>query len=392
MERSDALIKFVSVLVFVAVMVCLGVSFWSSYSDPLRTVSATGMEKRDGLETSGFIVRDEQIVTASGSNLAVTVTEGAKVAYGETLAVRYVGSTAMERAQRISEIQMTIRQLTALKNGKSGDELADAAVLSLAFAVADRDLSELYSLEQDLDAYIITGSALAAGDEAQRIAALEEELRQLSQDSSSDTVHVEAPISGTFSFATDGYEGIGPGDLQNMTPEKYDGLFAVRAEPPADALGRLVRGIKWYYVTKVDERSALKLTHGSTVKLIFSRTYSAELGMLIEQVSQPENGFCTVVFSCDKYLHEVAALREATAEIVFGSTKGVSVPREAIHLDGEQPIVYILEGVTANRVAVNILAESGDFCIVEETRTGLRVDDTVIVRARSLYDGAVVEG
>ena len=97
MERSDALIKFVAVLVFVAVMAYLGISFVSSYRDPLRTVMASGMELRDGLETSGYIVRDEELITASGSNPAVTVTEGAKVSKGETLAVRYSGSTAMER-------------------------------------------------------------------------------------------------------------------------------------------------------------------------------------------------------------------------------------------------------------------------------------------------------
>lgn len=393
MERSDALIKLVSVLVFLAVMVYMGASFISSYSDPLRTVYATSMEKHDGLETRGYIVRDEQVVTASGENLAVTVTEGAKVAMGETLAVRYVGSTAMERAQRISEIQMTIRQLTALKNGENGDSLADAAILALAGTVAAGDLTRLYAVEQDIDAYIISGSALATGDEDRQIAALEEELRELSRDSSSDTIHIPAPISGTYSAVVDGYESIGPANLEGLTPGEYDRLFASGAETGADVLGRLARGIKWYYVTKVDEKSALKLTAGNSVRLIFSRSYSAELNMLIESVSQPENGESVVVFSCDKYLQNVAAVREATAEIVFATTSGISVPKEAVHLDDDgQPVVYILEGVTAHETAVNILAESGDYYIVENTRDGLRVDDIIIVRAKSLYNGAVVEG
>lgn len=393
MERSDALIKLVSVLVFLTVMVYMGVSFISSYSDPLRTVYATSMEKHDGLETQGYIVRDEQVITASGENIAVTATEGAKVALGETLAVRYVGSTAMERAQRISEIQMTIRQLTALKNGENGDSLADAAVLSLAGAVAGGDLSRLYSVEQDIDAYIITGNALATGDEDQRIAELEEELRRLSQDSSSDTVHISAPISGTFSANVDGFESVSPSNLEELTPGEYDSLFAAPAEPSSDAIGRLARGIKWYYVTKVDEKSAMKLTAGRTVKLIFSRTYSAELNMRIEHVSQPENGQCAVVFSCDRYLQNTAALREATAQIVFGTTSGISVPKEAVHLDEDgTPIVYILEGVTAHKTVITIIAESGDYYIAESTKDGLRVDDLIIVRARSLYNGAVVEG
>ncbi len=393
MERSDALIKLVSVLVFLTVMVYMGVSFISSYSDPLRTVYATSMEKHDGLETQGYIVRDEQVITASGENIAVTAREGAKVAAGETLAVRYVGSTAMERAQRISEIQMTIRQLTALKNGENGDSLADASVLSLAGAVAGGDLSRLYFVEQDIDAYILTGKALATGDEDRQIAELEEELRRLSQDSSADTVHIGAPISGTYSSSVDGFESVSPENLEELTPGEYDRLFAAPAEVGADAIGRLARGIKWYYVTKVDEKSALKLTAGKYVELIFSRTYSAQLNMRIEYVSQPENGESVVVFSCDKYLQNTAALREATAEIVFGTVSGISVPREAVHLDEDgEPIVYILEGVTAHETPINIIAESGDYYIAEVQRDGLRVDDIIIVRARSLYNGAVVEG
>lgn len=392
MERSDALIKLVAVLVFLAVMGYIGVSFVNSYRDPLRTVTAAGMEKRDGLTTEGILVREEEVLTASGSNIAVTVTEGAKLAAGETVAVRYVGSTAMERAQEISEIQLRIRQLTELKNGKTGDELAGEALLGLSRVVSSGDLSDLYTAEQDVDAYIISGTALATGNEAQEIAQLEEQLRQLSRDSSADTSTVTAPFSGTFSFSVDGLEGVTPEDLTALDVADYDALVNSRRAVDPGAVGKLVRGIRWYYITKMPEESALKLRVGYTAHLVFSRGYSAQLDMTVQSVSVAEEGVCAVVFSCDKYMQDVAALREVTAEIVFGSLSGVSVPREAVHLneDGET-VVYVLRGVTAHEVPVNILAESGDYYMVEETRTGLRINDIVIVRAMSLYDGAVVE-
>lgn len=391
MERSDALIKLVAVLVFVAVMAYLGISFFMGFSDPLRTVRAIGMEKHDGLETEGFIVRDEQVIEARGENVAVTVTEGAKLGRGETVAVRYTGSTAMERAQRISEIQLRIRQLTAIKNGKSGDELSDSAILSLARLVAGRDLSDLYGVQQDVDAYIISGSALATGTEAQEISALEEELRALAQNASGDTLRVTAPVSGTFSFSVDGFESVRPDELFDLSPSGYRSLFSGERRE-GSGVGRIAAGIRWYYVTLIDERSALKLTEGQRVNMTFSRTYSADLSMRIEYVSQPEDGQCCAVFSCDRYLQDVAALREASAEIVFGRLSGVGVPREAVHLnDSGETVVFILEGVRANEVPVNIIAESDDLYMVEATRTGLRVNDQIIVRAANLYDGAVVE-
>ncbi len=401
MERSDAIIKFVAVFVFIAMAAYLGVSFISSYRDPLRTVTASGMELHDGLETSGYIVRDEQLITASGANVAVTVTEGAKLAKGETVAVRYSGSTAMERAQQISEIQLKIRQLTALKNGASEDELSKETILSLSRAVTSGDLGTLYEIEQDVDAYIIYGTALATGNEDEEIAALETQLRSLSESASSDTGRVTAPFSGTFSFATDGFESLTPDDLRELTREQYRNLFSEPREVSRNAVGRLVRGIRWYYATEIDEDSAGKLRIGNNAHLVFSRTYSADLTMRVESISIPEDGKCAVVFSSDKYMQDVAALRGATAEIVFDSLSGISVPKEAVHLDtvkdrdGNEEtitIVYVLQGISANAVPVKIIAESGDYYMVEATSDGLRVGDIIVVRAEDLYDGAVVEG
>ncbi len=392
MERSDSIIKFVAVLVFTAVMAYLGVSFVAGYRNPLRTVNASGMELRDGLETTGYLVRDEELLTASGSNIAVTVTEGAKLASGETVAVRYSGSTAMERAGQISEIQMKIRQLNAIKNGKSEDELSKETVISLSKAVSSGDLSQLYELEQDVDAYIISGTALATGNEDVEIAALEDQLRGLSQSASSDTGRVAAPFSGTFSFVTDGFEGVKPSDMEGLTVSQYEALFASAKTVPSGTVGKMVRGIKWYYATEVDEENARKLTVGNSVTLVFSRNYSAELKMKVESVSLPEDGRCAVVFSSDRYMQDVAAVREVSAEIVFETQSGIAVPKEAVHLNEEgETVCYVLEGITAHETGVRILAESGDYYMAEETHDGLREGDIIIVRAANLYDNAVVE-
>lgn len=118
--------------------------------------------------------------------------------------------------------------------------------------------------------------------------------------------------------------------------------------------------------------------------------------MLVESISPAEDGLCAVVFSSDKYMQDVAALRGATAEIVFGTLTGISVPREAVHVvtdeDQIENVVYVLQGISAVEVPVNIIAENGDYYMVEETRDGLRVGDIIIVRAKELYPGAVVEG
>lgn len=392
MERSDALIKFVSVIVFLAVMVYLGVSFFTSYRDPLRTVTATGMELHDGIDTQGYIVRQEQVMTAPDGNVAVTASEGAKLAAGETLAFRYVGAAAVDRAQRISDLRLRIRQLTALKNGRNSETLAKDTMLELSRLVSSGRVTELYDLERDVDAYIISGTAVSTGGEDEEIALLQSELDMLLASSSSDTEFITAPWAGNFSSVVDGYESVGPDSLEDLTPSGLDSLFSAPASIPKGAIGRLTRGIRWYYVTQLDEDSAKKLRAGDSERLIFSRNYSATLNMTVDSVSLPEDGRCAVVFHCDKYIQDVVGLRDVSAQIVFGTLSGVSAPREAVHLDADgNSIVYILEGVTAHKVKINIIAENGDYYMVEATKDGLREGDTVIVRANNLYDGAVVE-
>lgn len=391
MERSDALIKLVSVIVFVAMMIYLGVSFISSYRDPLRTVTVRGMELHDGVDTQGYIVRDEQVITAPDGNVAVTASDGDKLAAGETVAYRYVGSAAMERAQRIGELRLRIRQLTALKNGRNSEALAREALLDMSRVASSGNYKNLYGVEQDVRAYIFTAAASTGGEE-QEIAALQAELDGLLAASSTDTENITAPWSGTFSPMVDGFETVGPEDLEDLTPDGVDSLFSGDPTPESGAIGRLSRGMRWYYVTKVDEAAAKKLRVGSVERLIFSKNYSSTLDMTVDSMSIAEDGKCAVVFRCDKYLQDVVGLRDVSAQIVFGTLTGVSVPREAVHLNEKgESVVYILEGVTAHETAINIIAESGDYYMVEATRTGLREGDLAIVRANNLYDGAVVE-
>lgn len=391
MERSDALIKTVSVLAFIALVVYIAMSFFADWNDPLQTYIATDMELRDGANTTGYFVRDESVITASGGSLAFTAAEGEKLSSGQTLAVRYVGSAAMERAKEINDIQQRIRQLTAIRNGRNGEEMAASTLLELSRAVTSGKLSELYSIEQDVDAYIISGSALSTGSEDAEIERLKGELERLANVSEADTVRITAPFSGTFSLAVDGFEGVGPEALHNITPSSYRELFS-SAKGTGDAAGKLIRGIRWYYVTELREEDTAKLRVGSTARLNFSRTYSAQLDMTVRSVSTPENGRCVAIFSSDSYMQDVTAIREAEAEIVFDTISGVSVPRGAVHLGEErETFVYVLRGLRAVSVPVNIIAESGDYYILESTREGLRANDIVILRADNLYDGAVVE-
>ena len=211
-------------------------------------------------------------------------------------------------------------------------------------------------------------------------------------ESAYDTERIDAKAEGTFTSAVDGFESITPDMLEDLSPDGLREIFSSPDMMELNPIGKLITGIRWYYAAIVEEDAAVWLSPGDTVRLDFTRTYSASLDMTVESVGDSHDGECVIVFSCDRFMQNVASLRELTATIVFESLSGIRVPKEAVHLDEEgDTLVYILEGLQASAVYVDIIAESGDYYMVEETGEGLRTGDQIITRANNLYDGAVVQ-
>ena len=391
MERSDSLIKFVSIAVLTALIIYIAISFYRSKTDPFQTVEAAAFELSESMESHGFAVRQEDVISASG-NVAVIISDGQKVSAGQVIAFRYNGAQAMERAQEMNDIRMRISQLNAALAGKTNQELAEESVLELSRAVSSGDLSELYSLSLNLDTYIISGQDIAPEDQEAEIATLQAQLQDLMAESASDTERIDAKAEGTFTSAVDGFESITPDMLEDLSPDGLREIFSSPDMMELNPIGKLITGIRWYYAAIVEEDAAVWLSPGDTVRLDFTRTYSASLDMTVESVGDSHDGECVIVFSCDRFMQNVASLRELTATIVFESLSGIRVPKEAVHLDEEgDTLVYILEGLQASAVYVDIIAESGDYYMVEETGEGLRTGDQIITRANNLYDGAVVQ-
>lgn len=390
MERSDSLIRFVSIVVFAAMVVYMASTYYA-HNVTLQTVEAVGIELRDSIETEGHIIRTEQTVSASGSGTVLTAENGKRAAAGEQIAVQYSGSEARQRAARIQELYARVSQLTAMQTGKTRSELADESILSLSSCVTSGDLSELYTVTLDIETYIFSESG-GDSDYESELAALDAELEALTAETAaaSDTSPIYAPVSGIFCETTDGYEYVSPDALEDI---RLDGYYDLIGSPSVESgvIGKLVTDERWYYVTVIDEDSAAKLDSVSTAQVTFSMTYSADLTMDVEYISPVEDDQCVLVLSCDRYIQNILGVRDADCEIIFSRENGIRVPRAAAHVDDDgTTYVYILEGLRAKRVNVTVLRESGDVYMAASD-SGLRVGDTLIVQAQNLYDGAVVE-
>ena len=138
--------------------------------------------------------------------------------------------------------------------------------------------------------------------------------------------------------------------------------------------------------------------------------------MKIERVDETQDGACLVILSSTRNLADTSMLRKQTVEIVFSSLTGIRVPKKAVRTEAVEVtdpetgatstkqiiVVYVLTAAQAERKEIEILADDGDYYLVQavlpdvptdnQLKTALRAGDQVIVSAEELYDGKVMTG
>ena len=359
-----------------AIIAYFGYNVASSLSEPLTTSTAIEYEAGAGCYTTGFVVRDEEILISAYDITVITCAEGAHVAANEAVATGYLSDGAQQRQSRIQGLQEQLTQLQYAWSASSS--LADQAaldteiqsnLLSLAKFTARRDMNSAQDVSPELKGLVLRRSAGAGDTDAihAQLENVQNELSRLQEQAAADTRPISADHAGTYSGVADGYETVlTPGKLQTMTAQDYNLI-----EPetvPENAIGKLIRGTTWYYVTTLPASELKDVKEGARVQLLFARDVYDQLDMTL--------------------------LRQQSADVVFNSYQGLRVPKDAVRVeDGGQTGVYVLEGATARWKPITILHDNGESYVVELDKTStanLWPGDEIIIHAKNLYDGKVV--
>ena len=387
MKRSDFYIKLTTALLFLAVLCFVVVLIYNATVKTYETTDAMRYSIEDTASTYGYIVRTEIILADTGNVVLPFVNEGEKVASGQVIAAEYMSSEALEVASEIRTLRLLIAGLEASDGDSSVETASLRSIIDLSRAVQQRDFSKLEELTLNVETYVFSAGSSLASD----LPAMKRRLESL-EARVSGVRSIDAPVSGTFSQVVDGFESVTPDALIDILPTGLDELFS---SPSQVASGvKLVTEFKWYYAAIMRASDVSRLSEGSQATIQFSGAYRESIDMLVEHIGRRENDDCVVLFSSSRNLHEIVSHRELRADIVFSVVSGIRVPKEAIQLDDYGVIfIYLQTGVRAERVDVEILAESGDSYIVRdgvETGLPLRVGSTIIVRANGLFDGKIV--
>ena len=425
MKQGTVITRIMIVLMFFMVCAYLLFSVLRSLDDRTYTVTTYTHTVDDAVEATGLLIRAETVVTGQAAAIVdVLPDQGEKVRAGAAVAYLYQDESALDRRRQLRTLTLEQEQLKYALQGQDGtdagrlDQSIVDAMVGLRTSAAYGDLTGLEEQSLSLKSLVIRhGYANDAGvDElSAAITALDGQIQALQSASALDTTTVYAPCSGTFSAMADGYEStLYPDMLETLTAASLKQLMTQDPTAPAGAVGKLITNSKWYLATTVSPEVAERLVTGRAVRVRFSRDWSGEVSMKIERVDEAQDNACLVILSSTRNLADTSMLRKQTVDIIFNSLEGIRVPKKAVRTEeravtdpetGETTTkqvigVYVLTAAQAEFKAVDILADDGDYYLVQavlpdvptdnQLKTAFRAGDKVIVSSDELYDGKVM--
>lgn len=328
--------KVVSALVFLAMAAYLGFSLYQRTTDPVQTALAVTATMTDSASMSGLVVRDELVISSEAQYIDVTAEEGEKVSVGQEVAVIYSSEEALSRAERLDELSREIESVKAALSGARGAVSAGDRETSIQEALTAMSASLRSDAMRAVDTRQSTLASLLFRREVSDatedyLVELELSYRDLLATSSGDTKPITASQSGTFSGVVDGYEGVSPAYVQDLTPAELREIIAADRTVDDNAVGKLALSFDWYYAAILGEDDASRLEVGSTARLSFGRYYGDHLTAKVVAVGNSEQGECLVLFRLDHAFTEMLAVRAVSAELIYSEYEGLRVPLKGLY-------------------------------------------------------------
>ena len=425
--KNNFVTKLITAVGILAVLFYFGYSVLTYLADPLATTVAYSYRSDESVTVSGYLVREEEILSGGSGLVYHTRDEGERVSAGGRVATLYASQDALNQALELEELEEQLEQLEFAQNVASGSQQVlrlDSDIMEGIFAlragVAQGELLDVSSESESLRAMILKREYTysGAGDEQmqQQVSALQQQIAALRTTAQAGSSAVTTARSGTFSALADGSEGVlTPESLESMTPSVLNSIQP--AAVPENAVGKMIYGSTWYYVSAMPADQAEEMTAGESVTLRFMSGLDREIPMTVERISDEEGGERVVILSCEEYLSLTTLMRHQNAQIIFQSYSGIRVPTMALRVvtetitdsEGQETqvsttAVYCRMGRWARLKPVEVLYQGEDYYLVQADETTLqgmsenaresrilRSGDEVIISASDLYDGKVIE-
>ena len=425
MKNNSLGTKILMTAVTLALLAYFGLQTYRYFADPFTTTLAYSYQVEKSVSLSGYVVRQEQVLPDEGSGLLrLRREEGERVSRGGAVASVYADQSSLDRQTEIGALEARIEQLQYAQDAAVSSELSRKLdsqimqnILEYRKCLAEDRLAKAETCGGQLRALVLKRDYNYSENEdySGQIQELQSRLKELKNQAAGSVQTITAPASGLYSAVVDGYETVlTPESLSDMTPSQ---LSAVRADSTVSSgVGKLILGDSWYYAASMSAADAEELQEasdalkkaGKSLTLRFAKSVERDLPVTVSRIGPEENGRCVVVFEGKTYLSRLTLLRQQSAQVVWDSTEGIRVPKEALRMEKvtvnsegqrvteEATGVYCVVGMEARFKPVEVVYNGSSFLLVRsaapEDRENLRLrpGDEVIITANGLYDGKVV--
>ena len=404
---------------FLGVAAYFAVQAFQYLDDPLTVTLAYRYEVESTVDLTGFVVREERVLPDdNGGLLRIQRAEGERVASGGIVASVYADQASLDRQAEIDSLEGRVEQLqyaqdlalAAETTRKLDAQISQDLLEYRRFLAADR-LYDAESTALELRALVLKRdySDVGNGDIAAQLQELGAQLLALRSQAEGSVRRVSAPEAGLYSAEVDGFETvITPELLKDITPSQ---LSALAPDPSVSSrVGKLVLGDEWYYAAAMPAGDAVALQERQNERpllLRFSKGVDRDLPVTLEAIGAREDGRVVVVFRGSAYLQELTLLRQQRTQVITGTIGGIRVPKESLraeraYLDEngksvseESTGLYCMVGREARFKPVEVVYSADTFVLVrstsEDVKRQLRPGEQIVVSARGLYDGKVLQ-
>lgn len=400
-KQGSFYLKFISIALAVFLVGYVVLSMIVSDGVPHTLETAVYCEVGDGETVSGFVVRQEEVLVSTEPIVVCELTEGQRVGSGQRVATGYRSDDARQERQNLFSLQNQREQLvlaaqeTDGRNADALDAQIGGLIISVASQAADQRIDAMRTYVTELEPLVLR--RCVTGDDSDKIRSrinrIDERIALLTTQSAGESTAITVDRAGYFSQVADGYETLlTPTSVATMSLADYERIAGQAASAPDDAIGRLIIGQKWYFVTQIPSERASQCRIGGSLTVSFAGEGLQELEMTIERMESGETS-CLLLLSSGEHLQRVTSLRKQTVKIVFETFEGLRVPKEALYVVDGKTGVYVLEAGRAEWKRVDELLQYGEYYLVEwdsTTTNGLWPNDEIIITDVEMWDGKVI--
>ena len=345
--------KSISFILIVVILFCVfyGIRY---VENPVETQVALSEVYENKIDTSGYIVRSEQVYNAPASGTVYHyIQEGTRVGKGRVLSTVYTGDVSEETLQELNSINRKIAELenegeetSYMTGGANSEEDIENLKNSIIAAKTSHDVEKISGYKAQINAIITGDSKSVKTSTKEELMARNNSIEASLRSSKND---IYSQISGVFSKNVDSLEEIlTPKNILEYTMADYRGLKETAEEhktttSSGQPVCKVVNNHEWYVMTTVSKEEVQQLKKGKSVKMRFGYLPGVTANGDIEYISSEDSSTDrnVVVIKFEEYREGVYSLRYSDMELILESYEGIKIPVSALRVteDGKKGVL-----------------------------------------------------